>query len=257
MSICNPRLTVAGFSKVLRPVGPGLVTQQTIQCPNCKGAGEVFNPKDRCKKCKGERTTEERKQLELYIPRGAKEGDIIKLEGEADQVPGQEPGDIVFHLVEDEHEVFRRAGADLTAGIDISLAEALCGFNRVVLKHLDGRGIQIHHPKFEGQIIRPNEVLKVTGEGMPHKKSDANGDLFLVVNIEFPENGFFKDPSAIETLQKVLPPPPPPVEAEDVDEVEYDEDADLDDFGGEDGKGGSAWEDEEEGGEGGPQCAQQ
>ncbi|KKY27748.1 hypothetical protein UCRPC4_g00982 [Phaeomoniella chlamydospora] len=244
-----------GFTKVLRPVGPGLVTQQTISCPNCSGAGEVFNPKDKCKKCKGNRTTEEKKQLELYIPRGAKEGDVLRLEGEADQVPGQEPGDIVFHLAEVEHETFRRAGDDLTAEIDISLAEALGGFNRVVVKHLDGRGIQIQHPKFEGQIIRPHEVLKVPGEGMPQKRSDAKGDLFLIVNVEFPENGFFKDPQALAALQKLLPPPPPPIEADVVDEVDYDEDADLDEFGGADERGGSAWEDEDDGEH--AQCAQQ
>ena len=243
---------------MLRPIGPGLVTQQTVQCPNCKGTGEVFNPKDKCKKCKGEKTTEEKKQLELYIPRGAKEGDVLKLEGEADQVPGQEPGDIVFHLVEAEHDTFRRAGSDLTAEIDISLAEALCGFDRVVVKHLDGRGIQLKHPKSEGAIIRPQEVLKVNGEGMPHKRGDAKGDLFLIVNIEFPENGFFQDPDALETLRKILPGPPPPVEAAEVDEVDYDSDADMDEFGGAEGPGGSAWvDDDDEEAEGGPQCAQQ
>lgn len=238
-----------GVRQILSQVGPGMLTQRMVECGACEGTGEVWNPKDKCKKCKGKRVTEERKQLELYIPRGAKEGDQIKLEGEADQVPGaEETGDIIFHLVEQPHEVFQRTGNDLSAKLDITLAEALTGFHRVVLKHLDGRGIELHHPQVPGQILRPGEVLKVPGEGMPMKKTDAKGDLYLVVEIAFPEDGYFTDPAAIETLRSLLPGPPPAIEAEETDEVDF-EVADIDDIGGQEGH--DAWEDED-----GPRQAQ-
>jgi DnaJ family protein A protein 2 len=242
-----------GFRQVLRQVGP-MLTQETQECGACGGAGSVYNPKDKCKKCKGKRTTEEKKQLEIYIPRGAKEGDKIVLEGEADQIPGaSEPGDIIFHLVELPHDVFQRAGADLSAKLEITLAEALLGFNRVVLEHLDGRGIQLHHPKEEeGKILRPGQVLKVKGEGMLYKKSDAKGDLYLIVDIEFPEDGFLSDPQAAEQLQKLLPGPLPPIQTEEVDEVQYDDEANIEEFG--QGEGGE-WVDEDE--EGQAQCATQ
>jgi DnaJ family protein A protein 2 len=242
-----------GFRQVLRQVGP-MLTQETQECSACGGAGSVYNPKDKCKKCKGKKTTEEKKQLEIYIPRGAREGDKIVLEGEADQIPGtSEPGDIIFHLAELPHDVFQRAGADLSAKLDITLAEALLGFNRVVLEHLDGRGIQLHHPKEEGKILRPGQVLKVKGEGMPYKKSDAKGDLYLIVDIEFPEDGFLSDPQAAEELQKILPGPPPPIMTEEVDEVQFDDEADIEEFGH--GEGGGEWVDEDE--EGQAQCATQ
>ncbi|KIW97089.1 uncharacterized protein Z519_02481 [Cladophialophora bantiana CBS 173.52] len=239
-----------GVKQVLSQVGPGMLTQRMVECGACEGTGQVFNPKDKCKKCKGKRVTEEKKQLELYIPRGAREGDIIKLEGEADQIPGAEQtGDIIFHLVEQPHEVFQRTGNDLSAKIDITLAEALTGFHRVVLKHLDGRGIELNHPQEPGQILRPGEVLKIRGEGMPLKKSDAKGDLYLVVEIGFPEDGFFLDnPEALEQLQRLLPGPEPPIETEEADEVSF-EVADIDDIGGQEAQ--EAWEDED-----GPQSAQ-
>lgn len=56
----------------LRSVGHGLVTQETAICSSCKGSGKIFKEKDRCKKCKGERVTEARTTLEVYIPRGSK-----------------------------------------------------------------------------------------------------------------------------------------------------------------------------------------
>lgn len=185
-----------------------------------------------------------------------REGEKIVLEGEADQVPDQEPGDIIFHLVETEHETFKRAGADLTGYMEITLAEALCGFSRVILKHLDGRGIELKHPREEGQILRPNDILKVPGEGMPYKKTDAKGDLYLIVQIKFPDDGFFKDEASLTKLKTMLPGPEPPIEADTVDEVSYEE-GDLDDFGGGDPRGGSEWVDEDEEGGPGVQCAQQ
>lgn len=247
-----------GFRQVLRQVGPGMLTQEMVECSACGGQGSVFNPKDKCKKCKGERTIESKSQLEIYIPRGAKEGETIVLEGEADHVPGaEEPGDLVFHLNELPHDIFQRSGADLTAKLEITLSEALTGFKRVVLKHLDGRGIELQHPKSEGAILRPGQVIKIRGEGMPHKRSDAKGDLYLTVEIQFPPDGFLQDPKATEQLRALLPPPPPPLQVDEaVDEVDYEPDASMDGFGGADAAGG--WEDEDDGADGPQaQCAQQ
>lgn len=61
-----------GSKTGLRSVGPGLVAQETVVCDSCKGTGSIFKEKDRCKKCKGNKVTEERKVLEIYIPRGSR-----------------------------------------------------------------------------------------------------------------------------------------------------------------------------------------
>lgn len=204
-----------------------------------------------------------------------RDGDRIVLEGEADQVPDQQPGDIIFTLREANHDVFTRAGSDLQAPLDIKLAESLCGFSRVVLKHLDGRGIHINQPR--GRILRPNQILKVPGEGMPLKRSDTKGDLYLVVNVEFPPDDWAKDEASLEQLQKLLPKSEKVIEADIVDEVEFIVDADLEEVsmlivskceyvltrkskfgaGSGDPRSGSGWVDEDEDEDGRPQCAQQ
>lgn len=171
------------------------------------------------------------------------------LEGEADQDPDQPPRDLVFRVVENEHPVFKRAGADLMATIDVNLAEALTGFSRVVVKHLDGRGIEVNYPKTKGQILHPEQVLKVPGEGMPIKRSDSHGDLYLAVNIKFPDEKWKPSAATLERLKEMLPKPDPPIQADTVDEVEYDPKASIDDFGASDPHGGSAWVDDDEGDE--------
>lgn len=234
-----------GFRDGLRSIAPGLVTRATVMCSSCKGVGTIFKDKDRCKKCKGERVTEAREVLEIYIPRGSKEGDKIVLEGEADQVPGQEPGNIIFSVIELEHSVFRRAGADLSADLEITLAEALCGFSRVIVKHLDGRGLHMNHHQPKGRIMRPGQVIKIEGEGMPYKKSEVRGDLYMVVRVKFPEDGWLQDDDALTKLRSLLPGPTEPIKSNIVDEVEYDETASIDDFGASTQDGG-AWEDDDD-----------
>lgn len=63
--------SILGFKKILTQVGP-ILTQSTAECTVCKGQGSFFSPKDKCKKCKGLKVIEEKKMLEIYIPRGAK-----------------------------------------------------------------------------------------------------------------------------------------------------------------------------------------
>lgn len=177
------------------------------------------------------------------------------LEGEADQEPDREPGDLVFRIVEKDHPVFQRAGADLAATIDVTLAEALAGFSRVVIKHLDGRGIELNYPKTKGGILTPGQVLKVPGEGMPIRRNDSHGDLYLTVNVKFPDEKWKPSAAALERFKEMLPKPDPPIKADTVDDVDYEPKASMDDFGAGDPHGGS-WVDEDED-EGGAQCTTQ
>ena len=245
---------------MLRQVGPGLVTQETVACGNCQASGQVIPEKQRCKKCKGKKVVETKNVLELYIPRGARQGERIVLAGEADQLPDQEPGDIIFTLSEAQHDVFERAGADLRAELKVSLVEALTGFNRVVITHLDGRGLKHNVQQPDGNVLRPGQVLKIEGEGMPMKKSDARGDLYLVVDVEFPEDGWLKNDAAVQKVRDALPKSDKQDEKhEEVEEVDVEWDADMEEFGagsGDPRAGGGEWEDDDDE-EAGPQCATQ
>jgi DnaJ homolog subfamily A member 2 len=178
-----------------------------VTCSECQGSGKQIPAKDRCKKCKGTKLTEEKKTLEFWIEKGMRDGERIILKGEADQEPGKETGDVIFILDEQPHEVFERKGTNLFAKLKISLMEALCGFSRIVIKTLDGRGLKYTHRVEKGQVIRPGEVFKITGEGMPlGKKSEGKGDLFLKAEIEFPEDGWLTNPGEMDLLRSLLMP---------------------------------------------------
>ncbi len=63
------------------------------------------------------------------------------------------------------------------------------------------------------------------------KRGESKGDLYLITKIEFPKDGWLKDDGDYEALQKLLPGPPPPIPAEEVDEVEYEADVDIEQVG--------------------------
>ena len=96
-----------------------------------------------------------------------------------------ETGDVIFVLKQKEHDRFEREGDDLLITVTITLAEALCGFSKVLITHLDGRGLVISQPS--GEVITPGVVKCIANEGMPHyKRSDEQGNLYVKFNVEFP-----------------------------------------------------------------------
>ena len=75
--------------------------------------------------------------------------------------------------------------------VHITLSEALLGFDRILLTHLDGRGVHVKSPP--GKIIKPGDSIILRGEGMPHYKTpDHKGNLYVMLEIDMPEESWLK-----------------------------------------------------------------
>ncbi|EGW31933.1 uncharacterized protein SPAPADRAFT_61035 [Spathaspora passalidarum NRRL Y-27907] len=200
-----------GHVKKIKRVGPGMITQQYVECTTCKGLGKIYRTKDKCKSCHGKRIVEETKILEFEIEKGSPNTGVITKKGEADQFPGKETGDIILTYSCKEHESFDRKQDDLYTKFKIPLVDALSGFSKLVARHLDGRGIKISTPK--GKVIRPGDLIKLPGEGMPKKEkkgswfssASSKGDLYVEIEIEFPRDNWFVEKNDLLKLRNVLP----------------------------------------------------
>eukprot|EP00286_Rhodomonas_abbreviata_P028823 CAMPEP_0181311454 /NCGR_PEP_ID=MMETSP1101-20121128/13146_1 /TAXON_ID=46948 /ORGANISM="Rhodomonas abbreviata, Strain Caron Lab Isolate" /LENGTH=391 /DNA_ID=CAMNT_0023418187 /DNA_START=71 /DNA_END=1246 /DNA_ORIENTATION=- len=233
-----------GVRMITRQIGPGMIQQMQAKCQECGGMG--YNTKMK----------QERQVLECNIEKGMQHGQKIVLRGEADQLPGTIPGDVVFVLACEKHDRFMRKGDDLLVQMPVSLAEALTGAH-VAIKHLDGRTL-IAKTK-PGEVIKPMHVKTIDEEGMPaHKNPFVKGKLYIRFDITFPADGSLS-PADIQKLQQALPQPPAPMVPDDAEEVTMRA-ADLQQMGaGQRGHGtGATDEDDEMGGGGGQrvQCAQ-
>jgi len=206
-----------GIRLIIKQLGPGMIQQMQTVCNDCGGKGEVIKEEDKCKDCKGKKVNKEKKILQVYVDKGMRHGQKIVFSGESDEAPGQEPGDIIFILVEKKHELFKRNGNDLYMEQTIPLIEALAGFS-FTIKHLDDRVLLVKSEK--GEIINPGDLKMIPNEGMPiHKRPFDKGNLYIHFNIEFPKPGFFQ-PKALQDLEKILPPRrPAPKVTEEMEEV--------------------------------------
>lgn len=173
-----------GMKVVVRQISMGYI-QQTVQCPDCNGEGSVIKEKDKCPDCKGEKVKRLPKTLEVDIDKGAPDGKRYLFAGESDEVPGVEAGDVVVEILVQKHKKFQRKGADLVYNADITLLEALTGFE-ILVEHLDGRKIIVKNKP--GEIIKPGVLKTVKECGMPFFDAPYKfGNLYINFNIVFPE----------------------------------------------------------------------
>ena len=161
-----------------------LQSQQT--CPDCRGEGYIIKNEDKCPTCKGQKVNQESKTLKILLDKGAPDGKRYTFEGESDEMPGYDPGDVIIEIRIKKHPVFERTGADLTMKADISLLEALTGF-QLLINHLDGRHVLINSKK--GEIIKPGVIKTVKECGMPFFDHPTRfGNLYIKFNIHFPKS---------------------------------------------------------------------
>jgi len=241
----------------IRQIGPGMVQQMQSVCAECRGSGQVINEKDKCVQCRGNKVIQEKKILEVNIEKGMTHNQKITFQGEADESPDHAPGDVIMVIQLKEHPIFKRKGNDLFIEKQISLTEALCGYQFTV-QHLDGRQLLVS--SHEGEIVKPGAFKAIFDEGMcDWNRSYEKGKLFIQFNVVFPQPGDIADEN-IPLLEKVLGPRPTlSVEMESCEEVTA-HDVDMDtEIKRQRQKAQEAYDDDEDGA-GGPQrvqCAQQ
>lgn len=123
--------------------------------------------------------------LLVTIEPGMSAGDSIQFKAMGDMEPNKIPGDAIIKLKESKHNVFTRVGTNLQTEIELSLSEALLGFERSIT-HLDGRKINLAY----SGVTKPFAVMRVKGEGMPHRGDPTEkGDLLVKCRLVMPEDG--------------------------------------------------------------------
>jgi len=147
----------------------------------------------------------ETSQLEVGVDPGSFVGDTIIFKHMGSQMPGQVPGDLTVTLKQRKSktsEVWRRRGKDLQFQLNVTLREALLGFERT-LRHLDGHTVEVK----TRSISRPGQVIHVEGEGMPVKDTPSLfGDLELFVSVAFPQVLTSADREELEGVRALRPP---------------------------------------------------
>ena len=117
--------------------------------------------------------------LDVTIPKGASDGQTIRLRGQGAPGRGAENGDALIELKIEPHSVYRREGADLTMDLPVSDPDAVLG-GKVRVPTPEGV-VQMTVPKGSNS----GQVLRLKGRGA--FAGGKRGDLLARLVVTLPE----------------------------------------------------------------------
>ena len=191
-SECNGTGAKPGTSKKTCPNCNGTGTVRSVQrtpfgniastktCPNCNGIGEIIDTP--CSKCKGTGSVRKTKTIEVDIPAGIDDGQMIKLSGQGEfGEPGAPKGDLYIIVEVTPHEIFKRDGYDIYIDMPITFVQAALG-DEIEVPTLDGK---VKYTIPEG--TQTGTVFRLRDRGIKRIRGNSKGDQYVKVNIEVPK----------------------------------------------------------------------
>jgi DnaJ-class molecular chaperone len=119
--------------------------------------------------------------LDVTIPAGASDGQVLRLRGKGQPGYGGGPrGDALVELEIRPHPLFRRDGDDIRIDLPISLAEAVLGA-KVEVPTPSGP-VSMTVPKG----VNTGKVMRLRGKGVP-RQGGSRGDLYATLQVVLPE----------------------------------------------------------------------
>ena len=189
---CHGSGAKPGTSKKTCPTCHGSGQVQSVQrtpfgniasmrtCSTCNGEGEVIDSP--CSKCHGKGSIRKTKTIEVDIPAGIDEGQMIKLGGQGELgTRGGPRGDLYIEVNVKPHQLFTREGYDVYLEMPITFAQATLG-ERIQVPTLDGK-VEYEIP--EG--TQTGTVFRLKGKGIPKLRSNVRGDQYVKVTVEIPK----------------------------------------------------------------------
>ena len=92
--------------------------------------------------CSGDKTKQALDELFLFIEKGTPDGHVEKFRDAADEYINVRAGEVIFKIQQLPHENFTRDGDNLKMSVDITLRQALLGFE-FEIEHLDGHKVKL------------------------------------------------------------------------------------------------------------------
>ncbi len=169
-----------GYGQVEQQTGFSVLFGRVVTtCPVCRGRGTLITSP--CQSCKGRGRMPKRRVLNIKIPPGIDDGQVVRVPGEGE--PGEDGaarGD--FHCVVRvrPHPFFERHGADLLCRVPVSFTQAALGAT-IEVPTLDGREqVTLERGTQFGALIR------LAGKGLPSLRTRRRGELVVQVVVEIP-----------------------------------------------------------------------
>lgn len=150
------------------------------ECSHCEGTGNI--PKEKCGDCRGTGILKESETIDIVIPAGIQDGEMIRLTGRGEAVRKGTAGDLYVKLHVMRHPSITRDGDNLRTILNVKLTDALLG-ETYTITTLDGDvPVAIHAG------IAHGEVLRIKDKGVPRAgRMNDRGDFLVKIAIDIPK----------------------------------------------------------------------
>jgi molecular chaperone DnaJ len=129
-------------------------------CHSCSSSGFII--KNPCDSCRGTGCTRKNITVNIDIPAGICDGNVLKLSGIGNFEPGATvAGDCFIEIVVDDHNAFKREGSDISSNIEISYYQAVIGA-KIKADFIDAR-LDIKIPPG----TQPGDIISIPDMGLP------------------------------------------------------------------------------------------
>ncbi len=209
---CKGKSTTGGSIECPECKGTGQVTQMggrmkfNIQCPRCEGTGKIQNV---CTTCDGEGVVTKREPLEFRIKPGTRDGQRIRLAGKGNAgTEGGAAGDLYLIIKVGTHPVFARVGDDIHVTVPVTVSEAALGAKievPTIDTHDGGGRTQLKIPPG----TQTGQKLRLREKGVPSASHEGKrGDEIVEVKIVVPKVQDERSKEILRELAKLNPEDP-------------------------------------------------
>jgi molecular chaperone DnaJ len=161
-------------------------------CATCDGTGKV--PKEKCSNCAGRGVLRKEQEINIEIPSGIDDGEMIRMPQQGEAIKGGIAGDLYVKIHVKPHPVFRKEGANLVMDLPVKLTDALLG-SVVTITTIDDKTLEVKIPV----LTKTEEILRLRDKGV--KYENGRGDLLIHVTAALPKKLSSKAKKAIEDLK--------------------------------------------------------
>lgn len=169
-----------GFVNVQQRTAFGVISTQK-SCPKCGGRGRVID--DPCQKCRGSGRVSKRTSVEVNIPAGIDDRQVISVRGEGSMGSNGGPsGDLHVSVFVRPHPFFEREGYNIWYDCKVNFVQAALG-DSIMVPTIDGK------VKFDLPAgTQPGTVMSLKGKGIQYLNSRGRGDQYIRIIVEVPKD---------------------------------------------------------------------
>lgn len=169
-----------GTVKISQRTPIGMVST-SHPCDHCGGTGKII--KTPCPECHGVGLVRHPRKLEVEIPAGISDGQVITLRGQGDYGRNGGPaGDLDISISVRPHPLFTRINNNVWCEVPLTFSQAALGCE-ITVPTLDGK---VSYTVPAG--TQPGESFRLRGKGIQNINRYGRGDQYVKVNVEVPKN---------------------------------------------------------------------